>query len=105
MALCRLKWPASESSMICREFLQLEEQYELAVRLWAQYASPQTLVGAGENQLQRATALRQEALTDRNAVAKNLYLHRHGCPVCKKDAMKGRNKARIPTGSSEIEKK
>lgn len=81
--------------------MRLEEQYQSAIRLWAQYASPQTLVAAGKDQLYRATSLRQEALAVRNAAATTLYVHRISCAVCKKDGMKGLSKSRIPTGPAE----
>ena len=87
--------------MACQEFMRLEEQYQSAIRQWAQYASPQTLVAAGKDQLFRATSLRQEALAVRNAAATMLYVHRISCAVCKKDGMKGLSKSRIPTGPIE----
>jgi hypothetical protein len=69
--------------MYCAEYQQLERAYAEAVRHWSQYASPQTLVLPGEDQLQRATALRQEVLIERNSVANALHLHRQQCLVCK----------------------
>jgi hypothetical protein len=69
--------------MYCAEYQQLEHTYAEAVRRWSQYASPQTLVLPGKDQLQRATALRQEALIERNSAANALHLHRGQCLVCK----------------------
>jgi hypothetical protein len=74
---------ASERIMYCAEYQQLEHTYAEAVRRWSQYASPQTLVLPGKDQLQRATALRQEALIERNSAANALHLHRRQCLVCK----------------------
>jgi hypothetical protein len=74
---------ASNHTMYCAEYQQLEHAYAEAVRRWSQYASPQTIVAPGIDQLQRATALRQDALTERNSAANTLHLHRHQCLVCK----------------------
>ena len=75
---------ASNRTMDCSEYQQLEHAYAEAVRRWSKYASPQTLVLPGKDQLQRARALRQEALVERNSAANALHLHLHQCPVCKK---------------------
>jgi hypothetical protein len=70
--------------MACAEYLELELDYASAVRRWAQYAQPQNMVPPGTDQLQRATALRQEALVERNSAADALHLHRQHCLVCKR---------------------
>ena len=70
--------------MGCEEYLELERDYASAVRRWAEYAQPQTIVPPGKDQLQRATALRQEALVKWNAAADTLHLHRQLCLVCKR---------------------
>jgi hypothetical protein len=70
--------------MDCAEYQQLEHAYAAAVLRWSQYASPQTMVSPGKDQLQRATALRQDALVERNTAADTLRLHRQKCLVCKK---------------------
>jgi hypothetical protein len=70
-------------AMACAEYLELEHHHASAVRRWAQYAQPQNIVPPGTDQLQRATALRQEALVERNSAADALHLHRQHCLVCK----------------------
>lgn len=75
---------ASKCAMPCAEYQELENAYAEAVRRWTQYPSPQTMVLPSKDQLQRATALRQEALVERNAAADALHLHCHQCLVCKK---------------------
>jgi hypothetical protein len=72
--------------MYCAEYRQLEQIYAVAVRRWAEFASPQTMVPPGRDQLQRATALRQDALVERNSAANTLHLHRQQCLVCKSAA-------------------
>jgi hypothetical protein len=74
---------ASNRTMDCEEYQQLEHAYAEAARRWSQYASPQTMVLPGKDQLHRAT-LRQEALVERNSAANTLHLHRHQCKVCKR---------------------
>jgi hypothetical protein len=71
-------------AMGCAEYLELEHHYASAVRRWAQYAQPQNIVPPGKDQLQRATALRQEALLERNCAEDTLHLHRQHCPMCKR---------------------
>jgi hypothetical protein len=75
---------ASNRIMHCAEYQQLEYAYAEAVRRWSQYASPQTMVAPGRDQLQRATALRQDALVERNSAANALHLHRQHYLVCKR---------------------
>jgi hypothetical protein len=70
--------------MACAEHSELEDAYASAVSRWAQYAQPQNMVPPGKDQLQRATALRQEALVERNTAADTLLLHRRHCLVCKR---------------------
>jgi hypothetical protein len=72
--------------MRCAEYLQLEQVYAAAVRRWSEFASPQAIVSSGKDQLQRATALRQDALIERNSAANALHLHRQHCLVCKSAA-------------------
>jgi hypothetical protein len=73
--------------MRCAEYLELERDYASAVHRWAQYSQPQNIVPPGKDQLQRATALRQEALVERNSAADALQLHRQHCLVCKKKSV------------------
>jgi hypothetical protein len=73
--------------MRCVEYLQLEQDYASAVRRWTQYSQPQGIVPPGKDQLQRATALRQEALVERNSAADTLHLHRQHCLVCKRQGV------------------
>jgi len=73
--------------MACAEYLELEHHHASAVRRWAQYAQPQNMVPPGKDQLQRATALRQEALVERNTAADTLHLHRQHCLVCKRQGV------------------
>jgi hypothetical protein len=42
------------------------------------------MVSLGNDQLQRTTALRQDALIERNFAANTLHLHRQHCLVCKR---------------------
>jgi hypothetical protein len=70
--------------MGCQEYLELERDYASAVRRWAEFAEPQNIVPPGKDQLQRAAALRQEALVKRNSAADTLHLHRQLCLVCKR---------------------
>jgi hypothetical protein len=71
-------------AMACAEYLELEHEYASAVRRWAQYAHPQNIVPPGADQLQRAAALRRDALAERNAAADTLHLHRQHCMMCKR---------------------
>jgi hypothetical protein len=70
--------------MGCAEYLELEQDYASAVRRWAQYAQPQQIVPPSKDQLQRATALRNEALVKVNSAADTLHLHRQHCLLCKR---------------------
>src|SRR5271154_2596643 len=56
-----------QQHMHYKEYQQLEGAYAEAVRHCSQYASPQPVVPPGKDQLQRATALRQDALVQRNS--------------------------------------
>jgi hypothetical protein len=67
-------------SMVCAEYQRLQQQYEDAVRAWAKFKAPETVVLPGR---ERPAQLEQEALKARNKAADLLYLHRRRCPQCK----------------------
>lgn len=80
----RLRAADIKSTMSCEEYLELERDYACAIRRWAQYAQPQSIGPPGKDQLQQATALRQEALVELNTAADTLHLHRLLCAVCRR---------------------
>jgi hypothetical protein len=69
----------------CVEGEQLKQQYDCALQAWKMRSQPR--VGpflVGEAAARRAFQLRQEALTERNAAANRMYLHRAVCATCRR---------------------
>lgn len=72
-------------SVPCAEGERLKQQYDSALQEWKMRSQPQ--VGpflAGEAAARRAFQLREEALTERNAAANRMYLHRAVCATCRR---------------------
>jgi len=68
----------------CAEGDQLKQQYDSALEEWRkQYQPPVLSCAEAEVLTQRALQLR-EALTERNAAANRMYLHREGCAICRR---------------------
>jgi hypothetical protein len=68
----------------CAEGEQLKQQYDATLQEWRKQSQPlaRPLVEA-EGVARRALQL-SEALTERNAAANRMYLHRAGCAVCRR---------------------
>jgi len=68
----------------CAEGEQLKQQYDSTLEEWRKHSQPpaRRFVEA-EVLAQRALQLR-EALTERNAAANRMYLHRAGCAICRR---------------------
>lgn len=68
----------------CAEGEQLKQQYDSALQEWRrQYQPPVRPFAEAEVLAQRALQL-GEALTERNAAANRMYLHRAGCAICRR---------------------
>src|SRR5580658_77735 len=69
----------------CAEGEQLKQQYNSALQEWRKQSQPQVnpLLEA-QASARRAFQLREEALTNRNAAANRMYLHRATCAICRR---------------------
>jgi hypothetical protein len=68
----------------CAEGEQLKQQYDSTLQEWRKQSQPPARpFAAAEVLAQRALQLR-EALTERNAAANRMYLHRAGCAICRR---------------------
>jgi hypothetical protein len=67
--------------MLCLEYKQLLQHYEIALRKWGQVmlASDVKLVGAVARQ---AAEIRQKAFDERDAAKKRLSVHKLTCEDC-----------------------
>jgi hypothetical protein len=65
--------------MACPDYARLEQQYEAAVRPWAEMQNNPEVVPR-----QNSTQLKLAALTKLTKAADLLYLHRRWCPDCKR---------------------
>jgi hypothetical protein len=69
----------------CTEGEQLKQEYDSALQEWRKQVQPQVhLFVEGEVLAQLASQLREEALTERNAAANRMYLHRAKCAICRR---------------------
>jgi hypothetical protein len=68
--------------MLCLEYIQLFQHYEIALRKWGQVmlASDVTLVGTIARQ---AAEIRQRAFNERDAAKNRMLFHQESCTVCK----------------------
>jgi len=68
--------------ILCLEYKQLFQHYEIALRKWGQVmlASDVTLVGALARQ---AAEIRQKAFDERDAAKNRMLFHQESCTVCK----------------------
>jgi hypothetical protein len=68
----------------CAEGEQLKQLYDSTLQEWTNQSQPQVHPSfAGEDAVRRAR-LREEALTERNAAANRMYLHRATCAICRR---------------------
>jgi hypothetical protein len=68
----------------CAEGELLKQQYDFTLQEWRKQSQPPARPFAEAEVLaQRALELR-EALTERNAAANRMYLHRAGCAICRR---------------------
>ncbi len=68
----------------CVEGEQLKQQHDATLEEWRKHSQPPARPFAEAEVLaQRALQLR-EALTERNAAANRLYLHRASCAICRR---------------------
>jgi hypothetical protein len=67
----------------CVELQRLKQQYETALRIWAQFEFPlhNEPVGPAERQAARLQ-LKQKALKARNEASERLLAHREKCRIC-----------------------
>jgi hypothetical protein len=69
----------------CAEGEQLKQQYDSALQEWRKQSQPPVCPFVEEAGLvQRAFQSREAALTERNAAANRMYLHRAGCAICRR---------------------
>jgi hypothetical protein len=80
--LTRLVLVHLNAVMLCLEYIQLFQHYEIALRKWGQVmlASDVTLVGALARQ---AAEIRQRAFNERDAAKNRMLFHQESCTVCK----------------------
>ncbi len=76
--------PGLRDLVSCAEGEQLKQQYDATLEEWKKQSQPPARRFAEAEVLaQRALQLR-EALTERNAAANRMYLHRAGCASCRR---------------------
>jgi hypothetical protein len=69
----------------CAEGEQLKQQYESTLEEWRKQSQPPVRpFKEGEASARQAFQLRAEALTNRNAAANRMYLHRATCAICRR---------------------
>src|ERR1700691_2007979 len=69
----------------CAEGEQLKQQYDSTLEEWRKQSQPAVRPFLEGGVLaQRAFLLREAALTERNAAANRMYLHREGCAICRR---------------------
>jgi hypothetical protein len=69
----------------CAEGEQLKQQYDSTLEEWKKQSQPAVRPFLEGGVLaQRAFHLREAALTERNAAANRMYLHREGCAICRR---------------------
>jgi hypothetical protein len=69
----------------CAEGEQLKQQYDSTLQEWRKQSQPAVRPFVeGGGLVQRAIQLREAALTERNAAANRMYLHREGCAICRR---------------------
>jgi hypothetical protein len=69
----------------CAEGEQLKQQYDSTLQEWRKQSQPAVRPFVeGGGWVQRAFQLREAALTERNAAANRMYLHREGCAICRR---------------------
>jgi hypothetical protein len=69
----------------CTEGEQLKQEYDSALQEWRKQVQPRVQQFVeGEVLARLASQLREEALTERNAAANRMYLHRAKCATCRR---------------------
>lgn len=69
----------------CAEGEQLKQQYDSTLQEWRKQSQPAVRSFVeGRGLAQREFQLREAALTERNAAANRMYLHREGCAICRR---------------------
>jgi hypothetical protein len=67
----------------CVEGEHLKQQYDFALDLWRKQPQPEGRPSAGAA-AHPAFKRREEALTERNAAANRMYMHRASCAICRR---------------------
>lgn len=69
----------------CAEGEQLKQQYDSSLEEWRKQLQPPVHpFKEGEAAARLAFQLREKALTNRNAAANRMYLHRATCAICRR---------------------
>jgi hypothetical protein len=68
----------------CAEGEQLKQQYDAALQEWRKQSLPPARSFAEAEVLAQRALQLGEALTERNAAANRMYLHRAGCAICRR---------------------
>lgn len=67
----------------CAEGDQLKQEYDFTLEEWRKRSQPQVRPFV-EGQAGLVFQLREEALTERNAAANRMYVHRASCAICRR---------------------
>jgi crotonobetainyl-CoA:carnitine CoA-transferase CaiB-like acyl-CoA transferase len=68
----------------CAEGEQLKQQYDATLEEWRKQSQPPARRFAEAGVLAQRALQLKEALTERNAAANRMYLHRAGCAICRR---------------------
>jgi hypothetical protein len=68
----------------CSEGEQLKQQYDATLHEWRKQSQPPARPIAEPEVVTRRALQLKEALTERNAAANRMYLHREGCAICRR---------------------
>jgi hypothetical protein len=68
----------------CAEGEQLKQQYDATLQEWRKRSQPPARPFAEADVVAQRALQLQEALTERNAAANRMYLHRAGCAICRR---------------------
>jgi hypothetical protein len=79
----RITSPRLRDGGHCAEGDQLKQEYYLALEAWRKRSQPQ-IRPLVEGEAHLVFQLREEALTERNAAANRMYVHRAGCAICRR---------------------
>src|SRR5271168_2848178 len=68
----------------CAEGEQLKQQYDSSLQEWSKRSQPPARSFAEAEVLAQRALQLKEALTERNAAANRMYLHRAVCAICRR---------------------